>query len=146
MHAHAHGNWEQVSKSCYFAQLLRPLSICVKGPGGDTWYFSLGDVGGVVGLGWPAQATYTGDSLTALRPDMAGMPTWLVVHDPLQWKAITYDWHGPWQQKHGKLPMGGMESGGLLAVPRAQPQPLMKEAAAMAFWNLALQPLMWILN
>ena len=26
MHAHAHDNWEQISKSCFFAQLLRPLN------------------------------------------------------------------------------------------------------------------------
>lgn len=97
-------------------------------------------------MGGLPRSIYNGDAPAALKPDLAGMPSWIVARDPKSWMATTFVWHGPWQQQHGVQPAVGKELGGLLAVPRAQPQPLIKEAAAIAFWDLGSQPLQWILK
>lgn len=131
--------WDEIGKHALCA-LLRTECLLVRSksqPG--KWLFSLGDIGGVCGAGWPAVERCDEDGMVCYAPKSDSrdlMITPVVVLSPDDWEAMAFRWVSPLEQaillqEHG----AGVQSA-ILAVPLADPEPLHVVVAANGWWKL----------
>jgi hypothetical protein len=144
----AKGEWQAASRSwlCCLglstSLLLKRKGASDQGPGAnDGWYFSLGqNLGGCI-TAWPADLVDGPGKTVCYSPRPLQSPNdikFLVILAHEEWLGKTFAWKPPSVQlREGKrMPMAG-----LLAVPTAKAEPLIKCAARNCFWDLGKVPL-----
>jgi hypothetical protein len=113
--------------------------LLVRRKGDSLWLFSLGDVQGIVGLGWPALSVMKfGSQYWELDLGPLGRQLHpLVITNSYDYDAIAIEFQAPLQQVLGKSldTVIGVEHG-LVALAVTTPDSLFRVAAKQAFWEI----------
>lgn len=134
--------WGKVEESCGVAMLFDGEDLCVQPPGENQWYLSLGCVGGVGVLLWPAEAQKERGRLVPLVPKATAEPVLTVAIDASQWKAATCTWTSPmgsFLQRRQPAAQGAK----LELRVHGPVRNLLQEAAYQAFWQTTFTSVKW---
>lgn len=137
LEANRTGRWAQIGAGASLAQIARGDRLAMSN--GTTWYISLGDISGIVALGWPCDPIEARGELIALTPKVGASPEWMLIYDET-WQAATYAWQSPWLQVlqgHESPPRSASEAPRLIARVLSRPRPMLEEAAQQAFWQFS---------
>lgn len=133
----AHGVWDSIG-SAWLSILFRGGKQLVKHPTTDGWCFCLGDVSGLIGLGWPA--VEVGQFFAPKLPLCSDELEYLVCVNFKEWQSMTFKWCCPLELAKQSGNASGMANR-LLAKATSRPQALLKTAAEHCFFDLPLVPL-----
>ena len=85
--AHRDGTWHAIAAGVGFSKLAGGESLLLRAPGQGRWFFSMGDVAGIVTLGWPATVVYKHGRPQYATPDVGSQCQVLVICND-DWQAI----------------------------------------------------------
>ena len=112
---------------------------------GNQWFFSMGMLGGVAGLGWPAKVCKAGGVSYFTMDPAATMESIkpLFLHSIDNWQAVPFEWQSPLAVALAAK-SGTPKGVGALALPSGRPEALLTHCAKMAFGELPRQALLFI--
>ena len=143
----ATGEWDLAGDVRWCALLKDGFSFLIRDSRwpGSQWFFSMGVLGGVAGLGWPAKVYKAGGvSYFALDPaaTMESIKP-LFLHSIDNWRALPFEWQSP--LAIALAAKSGTPKGvGALAMPSGKPEALLTLCAKKAFGKLPKQALLFI--
>jgi hypothetical protein len=136
-HCATTGDWLQV-ESAFLSVLARSTTLLVTHASfGGRAYFSLGDFGCSVVLGWPAKEVRLGEEVF-WQPESKAQQSeikYMLICELDGWTSWSYRWLSPASLRC--IGGGAAEQHGLLVQQTSPPAPLLKTAASACFWQLS---------
>lgn len=143
-HCEAKKDWE-CADNAWLCVLVRDTNLLVaKGGNENAAWFSLGDLAGSVGLGWPAvPCQIAGETHWVPKQYVtAGDLGYLCITDLTDWRSWTFEWLSP---AHVHLLHPAVSTGaGLVAKRATKTGGLLQTAARKCFWKFSKSMLMGI--
>ena len=156
-HCHEHNSWASVVTS-WLARLSCGQNLLLRQQGTDQWFFSLGNIDGKIGLGWPAERQQLDDVplhwFTPSTQHSAVGYCWQLILDLDAWQGMAFEWKSPLQQAvdhpelraHARGSQAFLRRPQLRAFPVAPAAPLLHVACRCCFWSLNLAFLKQLAN